>query len=399
MASRVTSEGVGQRLRVLMLSHYFAERRGGVELVAAALARGMSSPHVFVTWLATGTPDETADGVGYQAKTLRASAVATWLLRIPYPLLLPAAWRAIFRAAKQNDVILAHDALQMTSVIACCAAMAYRKPLIMVQHIHDVPYVNPVIRVLMILANRCVAVPVLRKAWRVIFVSERTMHSFTKRIRWQRNPLVIFNGVATEVYTPALDAAEVSQSRVTLGLPTSGTVALFVGRFVEKKGLRVLQAVARDRPGVVFAFAGRGPLNPAAWNLPNVRVYSDLSGDALAQLYRASDGLLLPSVGEGFPLVVQEALACGLPVICGIDSAQADPEAAPYLCGVEVEPDHPVRTALRFGEQLDRVLVASADMRRRRAEFARSRYSWPATCNSYARVIREAADRSLAQIA
>ena len=227
--------------------------------------------------------------------------------------------------------------------------MAYRKPLIMVQHIHDVPYVNPVMRVLMTLANRCVAVPVLRKAWRVIFVSERTMHSFTKRIRWQRNPLVIFNGVATEVYTPALDAAEVSQCRVTLGLPTSGTVALFVGRFVEKKGLRVLQAVARNRPGVLFAFAGRGPLNPAAWNLPNVRVYSDLSGDALAQLYRASDGLLLPSVGgEGFPLVVQEALACGLPVICGIDSAQADPEAAPYLCGVEVEPDHPLRTALQF---------------------------------------------------
>jgi len=61
MASRVTTEGGGQRLRVLMLSHYFAERRGGVELVAAALARGMASPHVFVTWLATGTPDETAE--------------------------------------------------------------------------------------------------------------------------------------------------------------------------------------------------------------------------------------------------------------------------------------------------------------------------------------------------
>jgi glycosyltransferase involved in cell wall biosynthesis len=399
MASRVTLEEVGQRLRVLMLSHYFAERRGGVELVAAALARGLSSPHMFVTWLATGTPDETADRIDYQAETLRASGAAERVLQIPYPLLLPASWHAIFRAAKQNDVILAHDALQMSSVIACCAAMAYRKPFIVVQHIHDVPYVNPFVRALMTLANRCVAARVLRKAWRVIFVSERTMRSFTSTIRWQRSPLVIFNGVATDVYTPAVDAAEVSQSRVALGLPIAGTVALFVGRFVEKKGLRVLQAVAHDRPDVLFAFAGRGPLDPAAWNLPNVRVYSDLSRDALAQLYRASDGLLLPSVGEGFPLVVQEALACGLPVICGIDSAQADPEAAPYLCGVEVEPDHPVRTALRFGEQLDRVLVASADMRRRRADFARSRYSWPATCNSYARVIREAADRSAAQIA
>ena len=57
-----------------------------------------------------------------------------------------------------------------------------------------------------------------------------------------------------------------------------------------------------------------------------MRVFSDLAGPGLAELYRASDVFVLPSQGEGFPLVVQEALACGLPVVCGDESTGADAE-------------------------------------------------------------------------
>ena len=36
-----------------------------------------------------------------------------------------------------------------------------------------------------------------------------------------------------------------------------------------------------------FAFAGWGVIDPAGWELANVRVFSDLAGAALADLYRA----------------------------------------------------------------------------------------------------------------
>src|SRR6202008_680383 len=99
-----------------------------------------------------------------------------------------------------------------------------------------------------------------------------------------------------------------------------------------------------------FGFAGSGPLDPSVWGLPNVRVYSALSGSTLVPLYRASDVLLLPSVGEGFPLVVQEALACGLRIICGTETARAAARAGAWINGVEVDPAAPRHTARLFSE-------------------------------------------------
>jgi glycosyltransferase involved in cell wall biosynthesis len=238
----------------------------------------------------------------------------------------------------------------------------------------------------MALANRLVAGPVLSGASQVVFISE-FVRAFFARLTFRAPPKLIFNGVDTEVFRPAC-GGERKAARQRFGL--DGQVALFVGRFVEKKGVDILRHVAAARPQVVFAFAGWGVIDPASWGLPNVRVFSDLSGAGLAELYRASDVFVLPSQGEGFPLVVQEALACGLPVVCGAESTTADPEVTPLLEGVPVEGRAPQDVAAEVAAALDRVMAAETPAApARRCAFVRERYAWSAAADAYAAILRE----------
>jgi len=377
-------------VRVLMLSHYFAQHQGGIEAVAAALARELSARGFQVMWLASGDPGCDGEQCAYRRISLPAASVIERRLAIPYPLLRPSAWRTIFRESAYQDVIVVHDALYMSSILGYLAARLRRKPLVVVQHVGFVPFRSAPLRTLMRLANRWIAVPLLRGAEQVIFISHLTLRHFSN-VRWRRPPALVFNGVDTDIFRPAADTAQIESERRRLGLPAQAVIALFVGRFVEKKGLQCLEHLARQCAEVLFVFAGHGPLDPRGWRLPNVRVYTGLGGAQLAALYRASDVLLLPSTGEGFPLVVQEALACGLAIICGSDTASADERAAGLLRGVAVDPADPAATAVRVREELTRILgrVRPQAERNVRSAFARASYSWNASGTRYAEILRE----------
>jgi glycosyltransferase involved in cell wall biosynthesis len=315
--------------------------------------------------------------------------IAEERLGVPWPVLSPGAIARLWREVERADAVLLHDALYMASVVTFLAAKAHRRPLAVIQHIGQIPYRNPLLRGLMALANRLVAAPVLKRADQVVFISE-FVRTYFARLRFRSAPRLVFNGVDTEVFRPAC-GAEHAAARARFGL--DGPAALFVGRFVEKKGVEILRRVAAQRPDVIFAFAGWGVIDPAGWGLPNVRVFSDLAGAGLADLYRAADVFVLPSQGEGFPLVVQEALACGLPVVCGAESTRADAEAAGYLAGVEVEDADQDAAAARVLAAMDGALAANgAGEAQRRFEFVRRRYAWGAAADRYAEIIRGLAE-------
>ena len=378
----------GDAPHILMVSHYFEEHRGGIEIVAGRLARELARIGYRVTWAATG---EGAANPAWQAIPLRAWNGTERAFGVPLPIPAPADAEKLAEACAKADAIIVHDALYPTSVVARLAGKRAHKPVMIVQHIGAVAYRNPLPRLLMRTANALIARPMLRSADRIVFISEKTRAHFALPERCLA--VTIFNGVDVETFRPAADTDEQRRERTALGLPQDQKIVLFVGRFVEKKGLHWLRELAQRHPDMTWAFAGWGPIDPEGWKLPNVRVFRDLSGARLAGLYRAADLFALPSIGEGFPLVVQEALASGLPVLCSDEVAGADPAAAPLLHGVPLDESRPDPTLEALSNAVGQ-LIAFPSSPEERHGFARAHYSWASAAASYDKLLQAMIHRS-----
>ena len=101
-----------------------------------------------------------------------------------------------------------------------------------------------------------------------------------------------------------------------------GGFALFTGRLTEEKGLATLiQADSMGLLPIPVHIVGDGPMRSsleaaAARTGSQLRLLGAMSRDEVAQKMRGAVVLLVPSIWyEGFPMVVVEALATGLPVV------------------------------------------------------------------------------------
>jgi glycosyltransferase involved in cell wall biosynthesis len=121
---------------------------------------------------------------------------------------------------------------------------------------------------------------------------------------------------------------------------------LYVGRFYRRKRVGLLlEAAAALRnaiPKLEIRIVGNGPCD-AAWraqagrlNLTNTVTWlGDISRADLAAEYNRADVFCLPSVQEGFGIVLLEAMAAGKPIVAA--RAAAIPEVAPHATLVEPE--------------------------------------------------------------
>lgn len=112
--------------------------------------------------------------------------------------------------------------------------------------------------------------------------------------------------------------------RKTFGLVGSDFLIGTIGRLVPEKGYHYLVAAAkticRKYPAVKFIFIGDGPLRNdlekiAAKNGLTDRIhFAGVRGD-IPQLLSTMNLFVLPSISEGVPMVLLEAMAAGKPVI------------------------------------------------------------------------------------
>jgi glycosyltransferase involved in cell wall biosynthesis len=125
--------------------------------------------------------------------------------------------------------------------------------------------------------------------------------------------------------------------RRRLGIPPAAPVALTVARFTEQKGhadlLDAVPAILAREPRARFLWVGDGPLRPEMTRRIRDRglapaVLTLGQRDDVPDLLAAADLFVLPSLFEGLPIALLEAMAVGLPVVatrvCGNEEAMRD---------------------------------------------------------------------------
>lgn len=321
-------------LHLVVVTHYYANHRGGVEIVADRLIAGLlAAPGepLAISWFAADI-DTPSDYAGLKPEPMPVFN-ALERLGLPWPIPSPGALRRLWQTVGKADVVHLHDFIYLPNLVAWLASRWYGVPVLVTQHIGDIPYRNPLFRWTLALLNRSLGEAVLGYSEQVVFISDAVRQTFARFTRFRRPAQFWPNGVDTSVYRP-LDMQARAHARQRLGLRDDQPVLLFVGRFVEKKGMVQLRRMAALRPHWQWLFAGwgdAGALHPAHWGLTQLRVMSGRQGARLAELYQSADLLVLPSFGEGFPLVVQEAMACGTPAMVSDATAAGAPEVPATL--------------------------------------------------------------------
>ncbi len=314
-------------MHVLLCSHYLPPHIGGIEVVVDSLAHHLREEghRVTIVSSAVGAPGESGD-----PDTVRIPAwnVLEEKLQVPFPIFSPAILPALNRAVREADVVHAHGVLYLTSWVALLFCWWHGKPLVTTEHVGFVPYESRFLSAVQRLA--------LRLATPLFLRGSQAFLAFNQRVfDWLRtfaiHPERLFfaaNGVDTDDFRPARDG-ERERARRELGLSTAAPLALFVGRFVQKKRPDLL--LQAGDASFELLLCGHGEL-PHRGSESVVHVLRDVDHDKMPLVYRAADILVLPSQGEGFPIAIMEAMASGLPAVACRDAAYDD-----YVTGDEVE--------------------------------------------------------------
>lgn len=179
-------------------------------------------------------------------------------------------------------------------------------------------------------------------------------------------------------------------------------LVVWVGRFVPEKGVEYLveaaRIVAHEFRDVKFLLVGYGPLKAKIMKLMYdrgllgnfVRFSEPLSRDEIAEILGKASFFVFPSLREGLPLSVLEAMASGVPVVCS---------AIPGISDIVTHGENgllvPPRNPKAFAEA---ILTLSNDenLRRRLSQNARQlmleKYCWSTIIKKMEKVYDETID-------
>jgi len=354
--------GALEHVRGLRIAHLIeSDGPGGAERMLANVATRLQAAGA---WNLAILP---ADGEGWLTRELVGTGVAIEYFRLDRPVSGKLA-RWLVATLRRHQITVAHSHEFTMAVYGSWAARRARMGHVITMH-GSRYYAHRLRRRL------ALRLAVASSAW-LVAVSQ-TLASHLSRDLWIRHSRIrtIPNGVA-------LAAVERSSLRDELGLRPGHRLMLAVGNLYPVKGhgylLDAFGILARRFPQLHLAIAGRGELESAlrarAEEL-GVGCRFHLLGlrSDIANILAAADLFVQPSVSEGLPLALLEAMMVRRPIVASavgeIPIALADGAA-----GLLVKPADPLALAAAAARLLTNVheaeQLAEAAGRRAAAEYA-----------------------------
>jgi glycosyltransferase involved in cell wall biosynthesis len=208
---------------------------------------------------------------------------------------------------------------------------------------------------------------------RVVAISEEVKTEVLQAKVPHHKVAVISNGIDLERFNASDEKQKI---RAALGLPPQGIMVGTIGRLVQEKGQHLLieaaARLAKNFSNVFYLIAGDGPLRQSLQDrarqagLEERFIFLGVS-DQIPQLLNLMEVFVLPSLSEGLPMVILEAMAAKRAIVA--TNVGAIPQVLRHQeSGLIVKPNaieladaiayllnHPA-TAHRFGEKaFDRV--------------------------------------------
>ena len=263
-----------------------------------------------------------------------------------------AAALALHGMIRRGEYDIVHTHSSVAGVVGRLAAFAAGVPII-VHHIHGWglrPDMSTPMRHFYLASERLCA----RLSDRLIAVSQPTIRKgLAYRICRHDKFVLIHNGLALNRFRQRIDA---TTKRLELGLHPQWKLVGMIGRLDEQKNpldfIRAAARVVREYPSVQFLLAGEGALRPACERLirelsleESVRLLGHRND--IAEIVPILTLTALSSLWEGLPVVFQEAMSAGKPIVAN-DVDGASDVVVDGETGYLVPPRHPDDMANRI---------------------------------------------------
>ena len=282
------------------------------------------------------------------------------------------------------DFSLIHAHFLENGFIGATMKDVFGKPFVVTAHggdVYNFPFRNS--------WNKTLARYILNKADQVITVSRFNAEKLLSLGVSSSKLHVIPNGYDEKLFKPI----PLREAREKLHLPLNKKVLLSVGNLVDMKGhtylVDAMRTVLAKRNDVILVVVGSGFLKEGLQKKARelglnqkVLFVGSRKHDEIPIWISASDLFVLPSLSEGFPTVIPEAMACGKPIIG--TRVGGVPEAISHRdLGILVDPGNAEVLASSILEALDRKWRPEIILHQAK------RYSWNSLVKQILRVYQE----------